>query len=257
MKNIEQWHPTKFVYRKGKLVASRNAAHLQVSSRLVVDIVAGYYQQYFPVYAKGKLIDLGCGKVPLYEAYKNYIETNLCVDWENSLHKNPFIDQTCDLSERLPFDDNSFDTILLSDVLEHIPEPEKLCNEMARILRPGGSLILNVPFLYKIHEMPFDFYRYTEYALRRFADKSNLQVALLKPMGGIAEVLSDLMGKLCFKIPLLGAPMAIVIQWMCKIFRRASWGKKLSEKTGNQYPLGYFMILIKNSSTADRLKNGK
>jgi SAM-dependent methyltransferase len=69
---------------------------------------------------------------------------NVCVDWSNSLHGNDFLDAECDLTKDLPFADASFDSILLSDVLEHIPTPERLWREMARLLKPEGKLLLFV-----------------------------------------------------------------------------------------------------------------
>jgi SAM-dependent methyltransferase len=246
MKNIDQWYASKFIYENGKLKGSRNPSELQVPSRLVADIVAQHYQAYLKKYASGNLIDLGCGKVPLYGVYKDYVENSICVDWDNTLNKNPFIDYHCDLNQRLPFGDKQFDTILLSDVLEHISEPEKLWLEIARIIKPGGKLIMNVPFFYKIHEMPHDYYRYTEYALRRFAQNCGLKVLLLKSMGGVPEILSDLMAKTIFSLPIIGKPMAILIQQLCRIFIQTAPGRKLSEKTSILYPLGYFMVAEKD-----------
>jgi SAM-dependent methyltransferase len=246
MKNIDRWNPSKFVFRNGKLRGSRSPAELQIASRLVADIVALHYQKYLKLYASGNLIDLGCGKVPLYGVYKDYVETNVCVDWEHTLNKNPFIDYHCDLNQPLPFDDEVFDTVLLSDVLEHIAEPTKLWQEMERILKPGGKLILNVPFFYKIHEMPHDYYRYTEFALRRFAENCNMKVLFLKPLGGVPEIIADLMAKTTVNLPLAGKPLAIMIQQLCAIFIKTMAGRKLSEKTASAYPLGYFMAVEKN-----------
>jgi SAM-dependent methyltransferase len=108
------------------------------------------------------LLDLGCGKVPFYARYREYVSETVCVDWSNSLHGNGHVDAECDLTQELPFADASFDTILLSDVLEHIPAPERLWREMARLLKPGGELLSSVPFFYWLHEEPYDYYRYTK-----------------------------------------------------------------------------------------------
>lgn len=247
MKNSDQWRPSKFTWKKGKLHGSRNTAELQLSSRLVADIVASYYQRYLTHYATGKLIDLGCGRVPFYGLYKDRVDSVTCVDWENSVHQNPFLDLTCDLTQPLPFPDGSFDTILLSDVLEHIPEPENLWREMQRILRPEGRIILNVPFFYKLHEIPHDYYRYTEFALRRFAAKCNLNVVVLEPMGGIPEIVADLSAKLSYKIPGAGKMLSVASQLICRLFLKTALGRKTSQKTSSQFPLGYFMVAMKKS----------
>ena len=138
MKNRDKWQPSKYVYKKGKLIASRNRNEVGVGSRLMADLIAQFYDKTLRKYAKGKLLDLGCGKVPLYSAYKEYITDNICVDWEEGSHKNEYIDFECDLTKVLPFKDEEFDTIILSDVLEHIPQPEQLWKEMYRILSING-----------------------------------------------------------------------------------------------------------------------
>jgi len=157
MKNKDKWKASKYVYRNGRLASSKDLREVKAGSRLVADLVAVLYDTYIPKYATGKLIDLGCGKVPLFEAYKNYVMDNICVDWENTAHKNEYLDFECDLTKKMPFHDDEFDTLILSDVLEHIPQPEKLWQEMYRILSPKGKIILNVPFCYALHEEPHDY----------------------------------------------------------------------------------------------------
>ncbi len=102
MQNIKKWKPSKFVYKKGKLVASRNKQEVSPASRLMADLIAKFYGNTLPTYAKGNLLDLGCGKVPLYEAYRDKISNCICVDWDNSLHKNEFIDKSVDLDKTYP-----------------------------------------------------------------------------------------------------------------------------------------------------------
>lgn len=247
MKNKGNWTPSKFVFRKGKLISSRNSQEVSIGSRLITDIIASYYQLYIPKYATGKLIDLGCGKVPLYEAYKNYIIDNKCVDWENTLHKNEFLDYECDLTKKLPFTDGEFDTIILSDVLEHIPHPEGLWQEMSRILVLKGKAFVNVPFYYGLHEIPYDFYRYTEYALRYFANQTGFDVIVLEPIGGTPEVLADILAKHLRFFPIIGTSLALIIQYVTAAFVRTTFGKKISEKTSPFFPLGYFLIVEKRS----------
>jgi SAM-dependent methyltransferase len=219
-----------------------------IGSRLFADIVAGYYGAYIPRYARGRLLDLGCGKVPLYEAYRSYVSENVCIDWENSPHKNEYLDATCDLTQRLPYGENEFDTIILSDVLEHVPQPENLWREMWRVLHRGGMVLLNVPFYYWVHEAPYDFYRYTEFALRRFADSSHFKVLVLDAIGGAPEILADVFAKQVQHIPVIGQGLAIAVQSAVRIFLQTGFGRKSSEKTRKTFPLGYFMVAEKIAS---------
>lgn len=234
--------------RNGRLRATRDSSQLKTASRLVTDLVAARYDQAIRSYAKGDLIDLGCGNVPLYPAYKDRVSSITCVDWPTTKHKLDHLDHEVDLTQRLPFLDNSFDTIILSDVLEHIPKPGQLWSEMYRILAPGGVAIINTPFLYWVHEVPHDYYRYTEYALERFAEEANFSVISLEPIGGLPEVLADFIAKKPRVIPIIGhlfrKPTTILIQKMTWVFVH-SLGKSMSRKTSKKFPLGYFMVVEK------------
>jgi SAM-dependent methyltransferase len=245
MKNTEQWRPSKFIQRKNKLIGSRDIKEVGVSSRLMADIVATHYDLHLKQHVNGRLVDLGCGKVPLFAAYKNYISECICVDWANTVEKNIHLDRECNLNDPLPFVDAEFNTIVLSDVLEHLSKPESLWKEMSRILAPGGKLIMNVPFYYCLHAAPFDFFRYTEYALAYFAQSTGFRVLLLKPMGGVPEILTDILAKNANFIPGVGKYLAMVIQKMCSLLLKTRFGKKISAKTSKTFPLGYFMIAEK------------
>lgn len=245
MKNRDRWQPTKFVYRRGKLVASRDRKELRVGSRLIANLTAGLYDKYLRQYAKGKLLDLGCGKVPLYVAYKDHVTDIICVDWENTEHRNEYLDIECDITKTLPFASEEFDTIILSDVLEHIPQPEHLWKEMSRILSPDGRIIMNVPFFYWLHARPHDYQRYTEFALRRFVDNSGLKLILIEPIGGSPEIVADIFAKHIQLIPLIGKCLAIAIQSITLLFVRTALGKMISRKTAEIFPLAYFLIAEK------------
>lgn len=250
MKNPDKWQPSKYVFRRGKLIASRDPAQVNVGSRLTADLTAAVYQQYLPKYAQGKLLDLGCGNVPLFQAYRDYVTDNICVDWHNSPHPGDHLDFACDLTKPLPFKDAEFDTIILSDVLEHIPQPQLLFQEMARILSEHGHILMNVPFFYGLHEQPHDYYRFTEFALRRFVSKSSLELIILTPLGGSPEILADICAKHIQFIPLIGKCLAAAIQSATQLLARTSLGKRISEKTSQVFPLGYFLIAEKNHNVS-------
>jgi SAM-dependent methyltransferase len=242
MKNKENWKPSKFVYQKNRLRASRDNKQVGFSSRLMADLIAGFYDRILKKHAHGILLDLGCGKVPLYEAYRPYVEDNICVDWENSLHRNEFLDMTADLNFPLEMPDNSYDTIILSDVLEHIKKPRQLWEEMARVLKKEGILILNVPFFYWLHEEPYDYFRYTKYALTAMAEEVGFEIIEIEPIGGAPEVLADIIAKTIKMAPLIGKPLSVLVQYLTWLFVRTSFGSKVSRGTSNQFPLAYGMV---------------
>ena len=247
MRNRETWKPSKYVYRKGKLVASRDPREVGVGSRLIADLVANTYGDNLPHHARGKLLDLGCGKVPLFIAYGDYVTDCVCVDWENTLHQNDQLDLECDLAKALPFQNGEFDTIILSDVLEHLPQPEQLWTEMSRLLALNGKIIMNVPFYYWLHEQPHDYYRYTEFALRRFVKNAGLELVLLEPIGGAPEIMADIFSKNALLLPKIGRSLAMFCQWLTSILIQTTIGKKVSEATRESFPLGYFLIAQKTT----------
>ncbi|MEZ4791842.1 MAG: class I SAM-dependent methyltransferase [Flavobacteriales bacterium] len=245
MRNVDQWKPSKFVLRKGRLIGSRDTNAVGFASRVMVDLVGRFYQRALPQHARGRLVDLGCGHVPLFATYKDHVESVTCVDWGNSLHQNPYLDKEQDLNQPIAFPDASFDTIVLSDVLEHIRRPEELIREMYRILAPGGRVIMNVPYYYGLHEQPFDYYRYTQYALRAMTEDAGFKVEELESIGGVPEIMTDLFSKTVRGVPVVGRPLARFAQAFTGWFVRGGLGAKLSRRTANDFPFGYALVLQK------------
>ena len=245
MKHKNNWVASKYVAHRGQWRALRDASAVAVGSRLVSDITAGWYATLLPQYARGRLLDLGCGTVPLYAMYQPYVRENICVDWGGSFHHAQHLDLELDLNQPLPFADGEFDTIILSDVLEHIAEPMALWTEMARLLAPNGKIILNVPFFYCLHECPHDYYRYTAFALQRFAEKAGLNVIQLHATGGSVEVFADMLAKHCQFVPWVGKAAAVGVQWLAQQFGRTRVGQRFAAKTAAAFPLGYVMVVGK------------
>ena len=245
MKNRDTWKSSKFELAHGRLRGSRDPRELGVGSRLMTDLVAAQYQAHLGRHARGRLLDLGCGKVPLYAAYAPFAAEITCVDWAAGEH----IDRCCDLTEPLPFDGDSFDTIVLSDVLEHVPEPDLLWREMTRVLAQGGKVIMNVPFYYSVHAHPHDYYRYTNFALERFVKMNQLELVHLAAFGGLLEILADLFGKAFSKVPLFGPPLSMLIQFVAGGFGRTRLGARVAAVSSRHFPFGYFMIAQRPRAT--------
>ena len=106
---------------------------------------------------RGTVLDLGSAESP----YASLIGRRLSVD----IRPFPGIKILADAGN-LPFKDSSFSSVLCTELLEHILRPGKVVSEIHRILRPGGILIVTVPFLYPLHRDPRDFHRFTEDGLR-------------------------------------------------------------------------------------------
>ena len=84
----------------------------------------------------------------------------------------------------LPFQDGSFDTVVMFQTLEHIEEPVIALREAHRVLRAAGVLLVTTPFMWGVHEEPRDFYRYTSHALTYLAGRSGFTDVSVTPVGG-------------------------------------------------------------------------
>ncbi len=80
----------------------------------------------------------------------------------------------------LPFGDSSFDAVICLEVLEHVPVPATVLGEIARVMKPGGAAWISMPFLYPVHDSPYDFQRYTEFGLRRDLASAGLELVALQ-----------------------------------------------------------------------------
>jgi SAM-dependent methyltransferase len=87
----------------------------------------------------------------------------------------------------LPLADGRADAVLLLNVLEHLREPARAIAEAARVLAPGGSVFIDVPFLYPLHDRPHDFQRWTEHGLREALDHAGLDAVEIESIGHPTE----------------------------------------------------------------------
>ena len=124
----------------------------------------------------GIVLDIGCADsrprryLPHDARYIGLDYFSTATDWYGTL-PDVFGD-----AQALPFADNSIDHALLLDVAEHLPEPERSFSELHRVLKPGGSLTVQVPFLYPLHDEPLDFHRWTRHGLQRAAARHGFTV---------------------------------------------------------------------------------
>lgn len=219
---------------------SRDTKELSIGSRFIAFIQCKVYEKAIKDHARGLLLDLGCGKVPLYEIYRCYVTDNICIDWTNTSH-TLHLDYKFDLNNEIPLESSIFDTILITDVLEHLHAPEILFREMSRLLRPNGKLILGVPFIYRIHDEPYDYYRFTEFSLRMFCKRNGMKIISLEPYGGATEIILDIVAKEIAFSKIL-SEIHLFLSKLCINFNVAM---KLSNKTSRKFPLGYYLIAQK------------
>jgi SAM-dependent methyltransferase len=129
-----------------------------------------------------RVLDAGAGNAPYRElfAHCQYRTT----DWAKSPHPGAREADIIAPLDALPVDDESFDTIVCTQVLEHVPDPATVLGELHRVLAKGGHLWLSVPFVGELHEEPHDYWRYTPYALRMLLERAGFVDASVEPLGG-------------------------------------------------------------------------
>ncbi|MFH1202124.1 MAG: methyltransferase domain-containing protein [Candidatus Omnitrophota bacterium] len=159
---------------------------------------------------KGRLLDIGCADKP-YEVifkdrFKKYIGIDLPIAAE--VHKKIYrVDIYASVLE-LPCKLESFDTILSTQVLEHLPEPRMSLQEAFRVLKKGGYLILTAPMVWELHETPFDYYRFTKYGLINLAEGAGFKIIYIKARGGIWAVVGQRLSSIVYR--LRGEPKSII-----------------------------------------------
>jgi len=144
--------------------------------------------------AHGRLLDVGCGDKAYEEIFLPFVDSYLGIEHETTYaatdaSSRPKKADVLYDGERLPFEERSFDTVLSLQVLEHTPRPGDLLAEMARVLSEDGVLIVTVPFSFRLHEEPHDYFRFTPHVMREMCRSAGLVVDEIAPRGGLWSVL--------------------------------------------------------------------
>ena len=173
------------------------------------------------IHARGLLLDVGCGGRPYEQVVPDGVEY-LGIDTPASSLSRP---DAWSLATPLPFRDSAFDTILCTQVLEHLAEPWLAVREFARVLRPGGCLIVTAPQAWNLHEIPYDFFRYTEYGLQHLCAASDLEPIEKIAQGGFFATVG------VFTIVHIGS----YAQWLARKVKPSSAGVESGEEAWRRW----------------------
>ena len=199
--------------------------------------------------SKGDLLDFGCGTVPYYLHYANYVKSVTLADIiETPSEAGNFI--AADANSPLPFANERFDTILATEVFEHIKNPSLLIKEFFRILRPEGVVIISVPFIYPLHEIPNDFWRYTSFGLKQLVVEAGFEADAIYQVGTIISILVDYLDKLFSRV-IFKRKKRVTSFISNLLFRLTKYNHRKLEigkqqnSIKNSYALGYIILCRK------------
>ncbi|HKQ48333.1 MAG TPA: class I SAM-dependent methyltransferase [Phycisphaerae bacterium] len=132
--------------------------------------------------ARGKLLDVGCGKMPFRKYIEGQVESYDGLDIERRSPKTRFIADAHDMGV-IPT--GSYDTVISISALEHMARPWVAVREMRRVCRPGGLVVVCVPHMSRLHEEPHDYFRFSPYGLASLGQWAGLCVQKTQPAGGL------------------------------------------------------------------------
>ncbi len=137
---------------------------------------------------QGRVLDIGCGTKP----YTQGLSTKPGVQVIGiDILPAPQVDVLVAAQGPWPFSDNAIDSVLCTETLEHVVDLHRTLANIQRVMKPGGCLVITVPFLYNVHGQPHDFRRLTCEGLSAvLAD--GFEIAQISPLGGIGSVTSVL-----------------------------------------------------------------
>lgn len=140
----------------------------------------------------GRLMDFGCGSKPYQSLFTNVTEyIGLDYAGEGHSHEQESIDVYYD-GKTIPFENETFDSVLSSEVFEHLFALQQLLPEIARVTKKGGKFLITCPFVWEEHEIPVDYARYTRFALQDMLEKNGFEIEVIDKNGHFLSALHQL-----------------------------------------------------------------
>ncbi|HET9494394.1 MAG TPA: class I SAM-dependent methyltransferase [Chloroflexia bacterium] len=209
---------------------------------------ASFYADMAPLirqYVRGRTLDLGAGRLAWRELLSRYATSYTSGDLTR---EHPEVDVLFDATGQYPFADGSFDTIFCCSVLEHAQEPWKAFSEIWRVLAPGGTAIISVPFIYYLHGQPHDYYRFTRYGLAYLAERAGFEVEKVVANGGLTTLLLNI-PSVALSLILSAARLAWLIPPVTRFFLLVDRNVGKRVERGGLFSMNHLAVLRKPMSS--------
>jgi 2-polyprenyl-3-methyl-5-hydroxy-6-metoxy-1,4-benzoquinol methylase len=147
-----------------------------------------------PAPLNGRALDIGCGSQPFRDRLESLGYTYVSFDLEQNVEQS--VDYLGAINQSLPTQlcqAAPFDFILCTEVMEHVADWQTSFSNFAKLLAPGGKLLITCPHFYPLHEEPYDFWRPTPYEIEQFADQVGLTLLQHQKAGTAWDVLGTLL----------------------------------------------------------------
>lgn len=130
----------------------------------------------FAKHITGKTLDVGSGSKPyvhLFTGATSYI--GMDIEQSGHKHQREYIDVFYD-GTTFPFEENSFDSLVFFEVLEHVFNPDTFFEQISKVVKPGGQCVVTIPFIWGEHEQPYDYARYSSFGLKHLFNKHGFEI---------------------------------------------------------------------------------
>jgi len=155
----------------------------------------------------GMILDVGCGDMPYKKSLPPQVTQYDTIDIEERAGPVTYKGSMTDMRM---VGDQAYDGVISFEVLEHVPNPFKGAREVARVLKKDGVFIFSTPHLSRLHELPHDYFRYTEYGLQSVLNEAGFRVVTLTSHGSLLSFLGHQVS-----VALLGIVWGVpVLKWI-------------------------------------------
>lgn len=202
---------------------------------------------------RGRVLEIGSGNRRLQKhlrAGTRYIG----LDYPPSAKRYDLRPDVWGDAARLPFRAATMDGIAMLEVVEHLPDPLTALREAGRVLSPGGRMWLSFPFLYPIHDAPYDYSRLTQFGLQQMAAEAGLEIMHLTERGGPSESAALLASLALAQAAVqsverlsLTALAALPLMLLVPFINLAGWFLSRLIPVKRFMPMGYVAVLAKKA----------